>query len=383
MGSSIHPGYLPSPVIQQIEVNTDKEDPNISVSNPDFHFLPSRSASIFGGQVVAQAILAAHATIDPALDIHSIHSDPKQALIYRVSNVRTGNTIANRLVNVFQHTRLVFMATMSFHRFEKEPVLKYNRGLPSNFPPFAIMNPIKRSDYYQMIFKDGLKENEEVLLAALEVKHLVPNPTALHTSTELAKLKDFFRETPNVPLAGTGLNKTYRFFEESLRSGSLAKVVAEVPSATSKIIYQYMKVNGELPENRAYHTAAFAFASDAFSSQLPAVLVSNKDLLWITSLDHTIYFHKPVNPCDWLAVENIVSVADAGRSLVEMRYWNKDGELVATVMQEVSAHIIYAHYTMNPAQRPNDRAFFAVRRRQNFKVGFDDAITPKLYSYRP
>ncbi|KAF3314328.1 hypothetical protein TWF173_004931 [Orbilia oligospora] len=195
-----------------------------------------------------------------------------------------------------------------------------------------MMNSVKRSDYYQMIFQDGLKENEEVLLAALEVKHLMPKPTALHT--ELAKLKDFFKETPNVPFAGTGLSKTYRFFEESFRSGSLAKVVAEAPSATSKIIYQYMKVNGELSESRAYHTAAFAFASDAFSSQLPAVLVSNKNLLWITSLDHTIYFHKPVNPCDWLAVENIVSVADAGRSLVEMRYWNKDGELVATVMQE-------------------------------------------------
>ncbi|KAK6517657.1 hypothetical protein TWF506_004841 [Arthrobotrys conoides] len=338
MGSSIRPGYLPSPVLQQIEVTTDKNDPNTSVSNPDFHFLPSRSVSVFGGQVVAQAILAAHATVDPVLDIHSIHctfidkTDPKQALIYRVSNIRTGNTIANRLVNVFQHTRLVFMATMSFHRFEKEPVLKHNSTFLSNFPSFEIMTPVKRSDYYQMIFQDGLKENDAVLLAALEVKHLMPNPTDLQA--EFGKLKDFFKETPNIPLAGTGLSKTYRFFEESLRSGSLAKVVAKAPSATSKIIYQYIKINGELPESPGHRTAAFAFASDAFSSQLPAVLISNKNLLWITSLDHTIYFHKPFNPCDWLAVENIVSVADGGRSLVEMRYWNKGGELVATAMQE-------------------------------------------------
>ncbi|RVD87140.1 uncharacterized protein DFL_005383 [Arthrobotrys flagrans] len=338
MGSSIRPGYLSSPILQQIEVSTDKNDPNISISDPDFHFLPSRSVSVFGGQVIAQAILAAHATVDPALDIHSIHStfidktDPKQALVYRVSSIRTGNTIANRVVNVFQHTRLVFMATMSFHRFEKEPALRYNDTLPTSFPPFDMMIPVKRSDYYQMIFKDGLKENDEILLAALEVKHLMPNPTVLHA--ELAKLKDFFKETPNIPIAGTGQSKTYRSFEESLRSGSLAKLVAQAPSATSRVIHQYMKVNGELPESKGHRTAAFAMASDAFSSQLPAVLIPNKNLLWITSLDHTIYFHKPFNPCDWLAVENVVSVADGGRSLVEMKYWTRDGKLVATAIQE-------------------------------------------------
>ncbi|KAK6497017.1 hypothetical protein TWF481_001996 [Arthrobotrys musiformis] len=337
--SSISPGYLPSPILQQIEVSTEKRDPNTSISDPAFHFLPSRTVSIFGGQVIAQAILAAHATVDPALSLHSVHAtfidrtDPKQALVYRVSNLRTGNTIANRLVNVFQHTTLVFMATMSFHRFEKEPVLKHNSTLPTGFPPFDIMTPVKRSDYYQMIFKDGMKESDEILLAALDAKHLMPSLTVLHAS-ELEKLKDFFKDTPNIPIAGNRQSKTYRSFEESLRSGSLAKLVAQAPSTNSRIIYQYLKVNGHLPDSAGHRTAAFALASDAFSSQLPAVLIPNKDLLWVTSLDHTIYFHKPFNPCDWLAVENTVSVADGGRSLVGMKYWNKHGELVATVMQE-------------------------------------------------
>ncbi|KAK6523054.1 hypothetical protein TWF281_002476 [Arthrobotrys megalospora] len=338
LDASIPLGYLPAPILQQIEVSTDKNDSNTSTSNPNFHYLPSRSISIFGGQVIAQAILAAHATVDPALCIHSIHStfidktDPTESLTYRVSNIRTGNTIANRLVNVFQHTTLVFMATLSFHRFEKEPVLKYHRALPAGFPPFDLMAPVKRSDYYQMIFRDGLKEDDGILLEALEVKHLIPETTT--ADAELAKLKDFFRETPNIPIAGTRQSKAYRSVETSLRSGSLANLVARASSAGSRVIYQYMKINGELPNKPGYRAAAFAMASDAFSSQLPAVLIPNKNLSWITSLDHTIYFHKPFNPCEWFAVENLVSVAEGGRSLVEMRYWTKDGEFVATAMQE-------------------------------------------------
>ncbi|KAK6344592.1 hypothetical protein TWF718_006550 [Orbilia javanica] len=338
MDPPIRPGSFPSPIIQYIEVSTDKSDPNTSVSYPDFHFLPSRSVSIFGGQVIAQAILAAHAAVDPDLDIHSMHStfvdktDPKQPLIYRVSKVRTGNTVANLVVNVFQHTRLVFMATISFHRFEKEPVLKHNTGLPTGFPPFDMMTAVKRSDYYEMIFKDGLKGNDEILLAALEVKHLMPSQAVIND--EVTKLKDFFKGTSNMPIAGAGQHEAYRFIEESLRSGSLAKLVAQASSATSGVIYQYMKVNGQVGQSSGHRTAAFAMASDVFSSQLPAVLIPNKNLLWITSLSHVIYFHKPFNPCDWIAVENIVSVADGGRSLVQMKYWTGDGELVATVMQE-------------------------------------------------
>lgn len=56
----------------------------------------------------------------------------------------------------------------------------------------------------------------------------------------------------------------------------------------------------------------------------------------MTSLDHVIYFHRPFDVTKWMAVENVVSVASGGRALIEMKYWNEDGQLVATVLQEVS-----------------------------------------------
>ncbi|KAK6340005.1 Acyl-CoA thioesterase 8 [Orbilia blumenaviensis] len=331
----------PAPILQQIEVSTAKDDSSISISDPVFHYLPTRSVSIFGGQVIAQAILAAWATVQQTFDIHSIHcafidrTDPAEALTYRVSSTRTGRTIANRLVNAFQHTRLVFMATMSFHRFESNPVLKYSRALPSGFPPLNMMNPVNRSDYYQMIFQDCLKDDDKVLSAALDAKHLMPSTTTTDTlSAGLPRPKSLFKQTPNMPIASTKRNKACSTIEEFLRSGSLVKAMAHGSSANPRVIYQYIKVNGILPDDSGHRAAAFAMASDTFSSQLPAVLIPNKNLSWITSLDHSIYFHKPFNPCYWLAVENIVSVADGGRSLVEMRYWTENGELVATAMQE-------------------------------------------------
>ncbi|KAK6541357.1 hypothetical protein TWF694_007171 [Orbilia ellipsospora] len=325
-----------SPILKQIAIRTLEKDPYASVSIVENHYLPSRSLSIFGGQVIGQAILAAHTTIENGLSIHSFHgkfidrTDPSQPVVYKVSPLRTGNTVANYLVHAFQYTRLVFIATVSFHRFEKSPVLKYNQALATNFPDMSETVSVKRSDYYHAIFNDNMKENDEVLLAAMEVRHMLPNMKRV--AADIGKLKRFFEEPSTVPIGGIG--KGSRAIKESFRSGCLANLTIWTSIIDSKTIHQFMRVKGQLPTHPKYNAAAFGMASDAFSSQLPAVLVPHQDLAWMTSLDHVIYFHKPFDPTKWLAVQNKVAVADGGRSVIEMKYWDKSGDLVATVLQE-------------------------------------------------
>ncbi|EPS40333.1 hypothetical protein H072_5832 [Dactylellina haptotyla CBS 200.50] len=305
---------MQAPILKQIEVNTLEKDPFTPVSIVGNHYLPSRSLSIFGGQIIGQAILAAHATVKEGLSIHAFHgnfidrTDPTQAVAYRVSPIRTGNTISNRLVHAFQYTRLVFIATVSFHMFEESPVLKYNSSLRPDFPSIESMDPVVRSDYYQMIFHDGMKENDEILSAAIEVKH------KLQKSNEMP---DGFEPPKKSSDAG----------KQNIETGRM-------PTSALSPIYQYLRIRGQLPHHPKYRTSAFAMASDAFSSQLPAVLIPHQNISWITSLDHIIYFHKPFDPTKWLAVENRVTVADGGRGVIEMKYWNEEGDLVATVLQE-------------------------------------------------
>ncbi|KAF3913726.1 hypothetical protein AA313_de0206223 [Arthrobotrys entomopaga] len=323
-------------ILKQINIRTLEKDPYSSASIVENHYLPSRSLSIFGGQIIGQAILAVHTTVENGLSIHSFHgnfidrTDPSQPVVYKVSPLRIGNTVANYLVHAFQYTRLVFIATVSFHKFEKQPVLKYSQGLPANFPDINETVPVKRSDYYHAIFNDNMKEDDEILLATMEVRHMLPNIKRI--ATDVGRLKQFFEETPNVPIGGMG--KGFRVIKESFHSGSLANLTVWASTIESKTIHQFMRVKGQLPPHPKYNAAAFGMVSDAFSSQLPAVLIPNQNLAWMTSLDHIIYFHKPFDTTEWLAVENRVVTADGGRSVMEMKYWDKRGELVATVLQE-------------------------------------------------
>ncbi|KAF3923858.1 hypothetical protein ABW21_db0206500 [Orbilia brochopaga] len=316
----VPPRFLPAPILRQLKVNTIDGDPDSGISIPENHYLPTKSISIFGGQLIGQTILVAHATVSDELSIHSFHgsfidrTDPTSPIVYRVNRLRTGNTVATRIVHAFQHHKLVFMATMSFHRIEKNPSIKHTRPIPADFPKIELMEPVKRSDYYKMITTDGLKHNDEILLAALEAKHLIPKTSK--SSSDILKLESLLRDTPTIPIAGIG--KVSETIQKSVNWERLANMAAS-SSQDSKVIWQYLRINGVLPKAPKYGAAAFGMASDAFSSQLPAVLLPHTDLAWITSLDHVMYFHRPFDPTE---------------SVIEMRYWNESGELAATVMQE-------------------------------------------------
>ncbi|KAJ6261657.1 Acyl-coenzyme A thioesterase [Drechslerella dactyloides] len=317
MGHQLPIRYIPAPILRQLDVNTFKDDPDSAISIPEKHYLPTRSISVFGGQLIGHTILVAHATVSDGLSIHSFHGSFID---------KSGSPFPVRVL----HNKLVFIAMMSFHRLEENPSLKFTRSIPADFPKIRLMEPVKRSDYDLSIANDGLKHNDEVLLAALEAKHLIPRTAK--ASSDTLKLDNLLKEAPTLPI--TGIGKASQIIQKLVHWERLANLTPLPSSVDSKVVWQYIRVNGVLPSSPKYGAAAFGMVSDAFSSQLPAVVLPHKDLAWITSLDHVMYFHRPFDPTKWLAVENVVSVADAGRSVVEMRYWNEDGELVATVLQE-------------------------------------------------
>ena len=56
----------------------------------------------------------------------------------------------------------------------------------------------------------------------------------------------------------------------------------------------------------------------------------------MVSLDHTIYFHRPrdIRADEWLFSESESPWAGDGRGLVLQRIWNREGQLVASCVQE-------------------------------------------------
>ena len=80
--------------------------------------------SVFGGQVVSQALVAASRTVDATRAPHSLHAyflrpgDMTHPIIYEVDRVRDGKSFATRRVQAIQHGEVILSMITSFHRSE-------------------------------------------------------------------------------------------------------------------------------------------------------------------------------------------------------------------------------------------------------------------------
>src|SRR5580658_6711421 len=77
----------------------------------------------FGGQVAAQALMAAGRTVEVGR-VHSLHSyflrpgDPKIPILYEVDRIRDGKSFTTRRVVAVQHGRAIYSLEASFHVHE-------------------------------------------------------------------------------------------------------------------------------------------------------------------------------------------------------------------------------------------------------------------------
>src|SRR4051794_19002629 len=75
---------------------------------------------VFGGQVAAQALVAAGRTVEPDRHVHSLHSyflrsgDPTKPIVFEVDRIRDGQSFATRRVVAIQHGKAIFNLSASF-----------------------------------------------------------------------------------------------------------------------------------------------------------------------------------------------------------------------------------------------------------------------------
>jgi acyl-CoA thioesterase-2 len=99
----------------------------------------------------------------------------------------------------------------------------------------------------------------------------------------------------------------------------------------------WLKANGELTDDLRIHTCMLAYASDFHF--LPTALLPHGVSHWspnfqIATIDHTIWFHRPFRFDDWLLYCMESPSSSNGRGLVKGQIFNRQGELVASTMQE-------------------------------------------------
>jgi acyl-CoA thioesterase-2 len=100
---------------------------------------------LYGGQIVAQSLRAAGATVDPVFRVHSLHAyfirrgDHTEPIRFEVDRVRNGRSFATRRVDARQSVGAILVMATSFHVDEDAP--EVHAADPPDLPDPEALEP--------------------------------------------------------------------------------------------------------------------------------------------------------------------------------------------------------------------------------------------------
>lgn len=254
---------------------------------------PQPHGRVFGGQVLAQCIVAAGRTV-PEIHpgkprhIHSLHGyflragDSSKPIRFAVERMRDGGSFSARRVHAIQNGAPIMSMLMSFQELS-----------------------------------DGIDHQEKM--------PVVPAPEELPSTADVVGNIDH-------PIAQHWAHR--RAFDVRHVDGALYVEPAERREPHQNL---WMKLLGAVSDEPHLSAAILAYGSDY--TLLESAMRAN-GLAWTTegyraaSLDHAMWFHRPITLDDWILYAQDSPSASGGRGLGLGRLFARNGTLLATVAQE-------------------------------------------------
>jgi len=255
---------------------------------------PMPTGRVFGGQVMAQALVAAQRTISPERHAHSMHGyflrpgDIDVPITFSVDRIHDGRSFSTRRTQAYQNGLPILSMIASFQ--DDDPGLDHQVDMPAGIP------------------------DPETLPSAAEALVGVDHPVARAWSYERAF------DVRHVP----------------------SPVYVSVEGEHTQTQAVWMKAIGPLPDDRDLHQATLVYASD-FTIQ--ESVLRRHGLPWSTpglklaSLDHAVWLHRPGRMDDWVLYVQESPTAVGGRGLGQGRIYSRDGALLASVAQEITVRV--------------------------------------------
>ncbi|MEU8588024.1 acyl-CoA thioesterase II [Streptomyces sp. NPDC048664] len=256
----------------------------------------SRSAlvpRVFGGQVAAQALVAAGRTVPEDRPAHSLHAyflrpgDPGAPIVYTVDRIRDGRSFTTRRVVAVQHGQPIFHLSASFQTYEEG--MDHQAPMPPAPDPETLPSSRERLSGYSHL----PPELVEKLLQARE-------------SIDLRYVDD----------------PPYGKFGEPREPRSQV----------------WFRTSGKLDDDPLLHVVLATYVSDM--TLLDSILLAHGRGGWAVgdvvgaSLDHAMWFHRPFRADEWLLYAQESPSAHGGRGLGQARIYTQDGRLAISVIQE-------------------------------------------------
>ncbi len=250
--------------------------------------IPLPTGRVFGGQVLAQSLLAAGRTVEPGRLPHSLHGyflragDLTVPIEFDIERMRDGRSFSARRAHACQGDGPILSMIASF------------------------------------------QETQSGVHFADRPPHGVPDPDDVPSAAEHLAAVDH-------PVA--------RFWTESafdVRHVNGAIYVHPDDERTGRQMV-WMRTRGAVPGDQLLHRALLAYACD--QGMLEPIL-RHAGLSWssrglsIASLDHAMWWHRDVRVDDWLLFVQSSPSGQGGRGLGVARVFDREGVLVASVAQE-------------------------------------------------
>jgi acyl-CoA thioesterase-2 len=248
--------------------------------------------TVFGGQVLGQALSAAAQTVPASRPVHSLHAyflrpgRVDRPIVYDVERIRDGGSFTTRRIVAIQGGEAIFNMAASFHGNE-----------------------------------EGFDHEDE--------KPEAPPPESAPTDQEL-----WARQLDRLPPFARERAIAERPFELRLVDPD-ADLFRPQKKPPRRLVW--LRARGPLPDDQALHRYLLAWVSD---HSLVTTALFPHGVTWLTrgmqvaSLDHVMWFHRPVRVDDWLLYVIDSPSAHGARGFTRGKLFDQAGHLVASVAQE-------------------------------------------------
>lgn len=248
---------------------------------------------VYGGQVLAQSIVAASRTIPPERIVHSMHGyflrpgDSTMGITFSVDRIHDGRSFSTRRTQAYQEGVPIFSMIASFQ--DEDPGLEHQEAMPTDLPAPEDLPDIEAH-------LQGLHPMSKRLFTdrPVDLRH-IPGPIY---------------------------------------------VAADAQRSPRQAVW--MRVRRQIPDDPAVHRAALAYLSDL---TIQESILRAHGVSWATpglkvaSLDHAMWWHRFGRVDEWMLYVQESPSARGGRGLATGRIYAADGTLMASVAQEIMVRV--------------------------------------------
>lgn len=246
---------------------------------------------VFGGLVIAQALVAATRTVDAQRHVHSLHGyflrpgDPAVPILYEVDRIRDGSSFATRRVVAIQHGKAIFTLSASYQI--DEAGLEHQSAMPGVALPESLPDP---EALYETYLKDAPEHIRRFWLRDRPVE-IIPVSMAHYLTRDALPPEQHI----------------------------------------------WIRSNGPVPADRPVQAAILAYLSDMTlldTALFPHGLSVFDQTIQGASLDHSMWFHAPDPLDDWMLYTTDSPFSGGARGLSRGQIFNRSGRLIASTAQE-------------------------------------------------